>query len=125
MKIKNVKLEWYVINYDINAKAIKHYNVFFTNMIETIHKKYKKEITTIGELENHLKREFMYYYWGKREAEIAVGDLCARTPDDLEKIDIWWQLEPNLKIITDYVNTTLDMKLTDKPITKTEQKGEE
>lgn len=45
----------------------------------------------------------MYYYWSKCEAEIAVGGLFIKSIEELEKIDIYSQLQPNLDRITEYV----------------------
>ena len=52
----------------------------------------------------------MYYYWSKSECEIQVAGLLAEKEEEFKKIDIWYQLEPNLDIITDYIIKTLRFK---------------
>ena len=52
----------------------------------------------------------MYYYYGsKAECETIMGGFFT-TPDEMEKIDIYTQLKPNLDVITDYVIATLKFK---------------
>lgn len=62
-----------------------------------------KEFKDYASLKEWLRKEFMYYYWSKCEAEIAVGGLFIKSIEELEKIDIYSQLQPNLDRITEYV----------------------
>ena len=102
MKIKNVKLEWYVLNHDSNADKIKHYNIFHTNSTQEIADRIKKQkITTYEQFKESMKREFMYHYWSKTECEILVSGLFNQSKQ--EKIDIWYQIEPNLDRILEYI----------------------
>lgn len=110
MKIKNIKLEWNVIHYDFNSKKAIIYNVFPDNYAEKLVKAIRsksnssyRSIKNRDDLKTWLKREFMYHYWSKCEAEMVIGPWPYKSDDDLQKIDIWMQLEPNLDIITDYV----------------------
>ena len=53
----------------------------------------------------------MWYYWSKSEWEILVSDLHLHTPKHkIEKIDIYYQLEPNLDRITEYMINNLTTK---------------
>lgn len=94
-------LEWYVLRDDFNNREVKHYNAL-SGWEENI-KKARKKVKTREEFKNWLKREFMYYYWSKAECEIQVAGLFARDEKEFKKIDIWYQLEPNLDIIVDYI----------------------
>jgi len=108
MKVKNANLKWYVLNYDFNANKIINYNIFGNGFIEQLHKEVlKKRVTTFGELKEYIKKWAMYYYWSRSEFEIAVGGLCIKEVKELEKIDIYRQVEMNLNRISEYVNSEL------------------
>lgn len=116
MKIKNVKLEWYVLHYDINRKEVTSYNVFSDSYPEELAKAIRsksnssyRSIKSKEDLKNWLKREFMYHYWSKCEAEMVVGPWPCRNEVELQKVDIWMQLEPNLDRITDYVMNEMQL----------------
>ena len=52
----------------------------------------------------------MYYYWSKAEHETVIGGLSAKEDNDFEKHDIWWQLEPNLDRICEYIINTMQIE---------------
>ena len=107
MKIKNVNLEWYVLEYDSSTREIRPYNVLGRGFIEELHKKIRtKKVTNYEELKDFIDRYFMYHYWSKAEWEIVVGGLFTKEPD-LTKIDAYTQLKMNLDRIVDYVNNEL------------------
>ena len=113
MRIKNANLEWYVMYDDFNSKKIKRVNILGYGFAEELAKDIKrKKIMNREQLKTHLRGEFMYHYWSKSEYEIVVGGLFAKSDDDFEKIDVWFQLEKNLDTITDYI--ILKMKLFEK-----------
>ena len=96
-------LEWYALRDDSSKRKIENYNVL-SGWEEKIKKARKnKEFKDYASLKEWLRKEFMYYYWSKCEAEIAVGGLFIKSIEELEKIDIYRQLEPNLDRITEYV----------------------
>lgn len=43
MRIKNVKLEWYVLIEDFNSRQIRNYNIFGQKFIEEIHKRLERK----------------------------------------------------------------------------------
>ena len=91
MKIKNVKLEWNVLFYDMNKNMIRPYNIFYDNFPKELSKTIKKEkINNREELKNYLTRHFKYLYWSKTEYEIYVSGLFSF--DKGSKIDIWHQI---------------------------------
>lgn len=109
MKIKNVKLEWYAFRYDWNNHKLEFINVL-NGFKEDIAKKIKKgakdkfrPITDYNSFKEYIKGELMYYYWSKSEHEVLIGDLSNHVEKTLEKHDIWWQLEPNLDRICEYI----------------------
>ena len=109
MKVKNVNLEWYVLDWSTNEKKIKPYNILH-NLEENIAREVRaKRIYDKSILKEYLKTEFMHHYWSKSEFEIVVGSLFSEYPKEFEKIDIWKQIEPNLNNIVDYVD--IKMKL--------------
>lgn len=76
-------LSWLVANYDINANKITYYDVL--RYREDNIKKLKKKCETKEEFSDGLRREMMYYYWSKCEAEI----LIKRTDDNRIILSSW------------------------------------
>lgn len=114
MKIKNVKLEWYAFRYDWNTHKLVFINVL-EGMEEEIAKKVKKgekdnwkPVTGYMSFKYWLKSELMYYYWSKAEHEVEIYDLGDNKHG--EKHDIWWQLEPNLDRICEYIINEMELK---------------
>lgn len=101
------KLNWFVLNYDVNSNKVKPYNVL-SNWESSI-RKARKKMKTKNDLISWLNKEFMYYYWCKAEYETMMGGFSTDV-DDLEKIDIYTQLKPNLEVIADYIIHTLNFK---------------
>lgn len=106
---KKVKLEYYVLNGDFNENTIKPYNVLGDWIIDFVSTN-KNKFNSHEELRDLLKHEFMYYYWCKSEYEIMVGGLFDKYPDDFKKIDIWSQIEPNLDLITSYIEKEMKIE---------------
>lgn len=88
-------LIWMVTNYDFNANKIIYYDVLKYRY--DFIKKLKKKCETKEEFDDNLRREMMYYYWSKCEAEIIIKQtddnriilsplICSR-PEDIE-IDV-------------------------------------
>lgn len=107
MKVKNVKLEWYVLRWDSNKKQIVDMNIFYDDFRDELYKEIKnKKINNYNELKERVKRWCMYNYWSRTEYEIGMGPLYPKTEEDIkqyEKIDVWRQLEKNLDIICEYI----------------------
>lgn len=102
--MREIKLEWYVLNYDFNKKKIVNQNIFYNGTPDDLRKaRRNKKFTNREELKEYLKKDFMYHYWSRAESEILVGGLFAKNDEDFEKIDVYRQLEMNLDQITDYV----------------------
>lgn len=115
---KNVNLNWFCMEWGINEKRPVFTNIMYVIEPEEIIKmiKYKgkkptewNSIKTYGELREYLKRQFMYRFWSKSEHEMIVTGFM--NGDDLHKIDVWAQIEPNLDRITEYVINEMQLKL--------------
>jgi len=109
MKIKNVKLEWYAFRYDFNNKKLVFTNVL-AGMEEEIAKKIRKgskekwkPVTDYDSFKEYIRGDLMYHYWSKSEHEVVIYDLFDTNDERGEKHDIWWQLEPNLDRICEYI----------------------
>lgn len=98
---RKVELKYYVINGDVGKGGIEEYNVL-RGISEYIYKN-RKKIKSHEELKEMLKGEFKYHYWSRAEYEVIVGGLGDKYPEEYEKIDIWRQIEPNLEVITKYI----------------------
>ena len=111
MRIKKVELEWYAFMLDCNRNEVIFYNVLY-GMKEQIAKKIKKgakdtykPVTDYSSFKEYIMSELKYHYWSKSEYEYMVGSWCAipTLEKHLEKHDVWWQLEPNIDRICEYI----------------------
>ena len=106
MKIKTSNLEWYVLDWDENNKIVKPINIL-KGLAEELAKEVKSgRVHNKSILREYLKTTLMYDYWSKAEYEFFISGLFG---DDCEKVDLWKQIEPNLDIITEYVNQKCDL----------------
>lgn len=111
MKYKRVKLEWYVLRVDCNSHKVVKYNILNDEIKDIIYKGIKrKEINTYAELKARLDRWMHYYYWCKCECEMLIGSLFFKSEDELEKVDMYRQIEPNLDRIAEYIVHAMDIK---------------
>lgn len=108
MKVKSVDLEWYVLRWDFNSKKVINYNILQWRKEDIANEVRRKSIYNKSILKEYLKTTFMYDYWSKTECEFYISDLHG---DDYEKIDIWRQIEPNLDLIVEYVNSKMELGL--------------
>ena len=117
MKVKNIKLEWYAFRYEWNEHKLKFINVL-SGWEEDIAKKIKKgakdkwkPVTDYDSFKDWIKSELMYYYWSKSEHEVIIADLVDNKDEARwEKHDIWWQLEPNLDRICEYIINKMEIE---------------
>lgn len=113
----DVKLEWYAFRYDWNSHKLVFTNVL-CNMEKEIAEKLKKgakdnwrPVTDYTSFREWLKSDFMYHYWSKSEHEVIIADLFDNKDDSKwEKHDIWWQLEPNLDRICEYIINKMEIQ---------------
>ena len=112
-----MQFEYYVLNYDCNAKKIVPFNIFRNILVqEWVEKAVRKYLRSpknftyksfdgkeilhgfdalVKELDGIIKSE----EWSRREYEISVGDLFETDCNKLEKWDTYSQTKPNMAII--------------------------
>lgn len=101
MAKKEIKLSWYVIWHESNSDKIRWLNIFNNiNVIKGVERSLKKYVD-YPTFKEEMKRTFKYAFWSKAEYEIYVAGLCAKCKT--YKIDIWYQIEPNLDSICRYI----------------------
>lgn len=91
-----MKLKYYAFYYDFNGKKLCRTNVIRDDLIERV-KYMVRTNKTYNEIREQVRLELMYHYWCKSEYEVIVCDLHKREYN--EKIDMWYQIEPNLDLI--------------------------
>lgn len=107
-------MEWYVLNYNFNLKKIEPINIFnYGNLLEEIKEIYKEYIERKEDIkffENKINSQLLYYFWGRREYEISVGDLFEKDLEKYEKIDVYYQIKMNFKAFIEYLlnNISID-----------------
>lgn len=99
--MKNLK--WYVLNYNFNEKKVENFNIFrsvrFVESVQDLLDNYITFEDFVKKLENILR----YSFWSKREYEIFVSDAFETNINNFEKIDVYSQIKPNIKILAKYI----------------------
>lgn len=95
------KPKFYAMVYEWNEHKIKYTNIIQEDILQALEKMIKKEVKR-GELKERLESLLKYHYWSRAEYELMVGDLFCKE-EELEKIDIWFQIEPNVDLILDNI----------------------
>ena len=100
-------LEWYVLNYSWNDKCVKPYNIFHHLYIYHTLPKLLKDFISYDHFKEEMKSLLRYCYRSDSNFEIMVYDLFPRAEDlkKGDKIDVWYQVEPNLDILCRYIIT--------------------
>lgn len=111
-----MQFEYYVLNYNPNAKKIEPFNIFRNCYVqeytEKVIKKYLRspknykyerygEDTLYGfeGLCKEIERIIQWQEWSRREYEISVGDSFEKDCNKLEKWDCYMQTKPNIPMI--------------------------
>ena len=103
-RIHKMDLKWYVLNHNFNKNKIELFNIFQShNFLYGVVKALEK--TNYEDFRNEINSWLMYSFWSKAEYEIVCGDLFFKTADDLEKIDIYYQVKQNVDILARYIIT--------------------
>ena len=113
-----MQFEYYVLNYDCNAKKIVPFNIFRNMHVqewtEKAVRKYlrspknftyksfdgKEKIYGFDALVKEIDSIIKWREWSKREYEVSVGDVFETDCEKLEKWDCYRQAKPNMKMIT-------------------------
>jgi hypothetical protein len=104
-KRKNKNLVWYAFREDFNSNELERFNVLYSSFADEILKRVKRnKIDTYDKFKEQVRSILMYNYWSKSEHEVLVTSLSYRPDrDKVSKIDVWYQLEPNLDRICEYI----------------------
>ena len=104
-KIKKLNLKWYAFESKSAMGSREKAGLEITNVLrgEILYDvdKLISENATYDEIKKELRSWLMYYFWSKSEHEVIVSNWVGY--DFEEKIDIWYQLYPNIDRITEYV----------------------
>lgn len=105
MKVKNVNLEYYVFYFDNGT--FKRHNVLY-GIAEEVAKRVrsKKAYLKIYDRETLTNWLIVYFtgkYWARAEWECLVTPLFAKENSYQIKLDVWEQIKPNIRIITDHI----------------------
>ena len=129
MKQRKERPQFFAIYKDFNSGKIEKYdvlNVIFNTIFtekgtfntRSFHYFDKKcnvlPVRTKEQLEEFIKLELRYHFWGKCEWEFIAIDWPNRDTIDESrpvKIDVYEQLEPNISVITDLVWNYIEPKL--------------
>jgi hypothetical protein len=103
------ELEWNVLNYNWNMEQVVNMNIFKNGFLENLKKDYASKSYGFTTLKEYIIHYSKYHYWCRREYEIAVGDLDS-LQENLEKIDVYRQIEMNIDRIVEYVNVKTNYK---------------
>lgn len=90
-----------VINYDINRRKFKAYDIM-PYLIEC-YKKEKKKPKTFEEFKDFIEKQSLYMYWSRCEYEIILVDWPCQKVE--EKWDVYDQIMMNIDVITNIVMT--------------------
>lgn len=87
-----------VINYDINRKKFKPYNVI--PYLVRCYKETNHKPVSFEEFKKFVKSESLYQFWSRCEYEIILSDWPPSNPPVQEKWDVYQQIMMNLDIVT-------------------------
>lgn len=102
--------EFYVLRQYMNkpsSRGAERFNIFQNWLVsENVFKFCKKHLRnkkkfTFEELQEEIRKTIMWQEWGRYEYECSAGPAFADSLDKYEKIDCYWQAEPNMKVITE------------------------
>lgn len=113
MKTKNINMKYMCFRQDSNSNQLTWFNILNQSLIEEI-KQWKKskleyfDISTREKFTQRLKTYFMSRYWSKFEYEVVITNWGK---DELnQKIDVFWQISPNLDTIVDIICNAMDIQ---------------
>ena len=96
-------LEWYVLNYNFNEKKVENFNIFRSCRLVDGVKELLNNYITFEDFVEKLEKQLQYVFWSKREYEISVSDAFETDLNKYEKIDVYSQVKPNVRILAKYI----------------------
>lgn len=100
------KIEWYAfcnVSYSglvTNPGKLQYVNVIRQDLIDRVKKLIRKN-ADYEEIKKEIDASLMCDYWSKSEYEVIVSNWTG--PKFEQKIDIYYQLQPNIDRITEYL----------------------
>lgn len=94
------KIEWYAFYQEFNSDRLKYVNVIRQSLIDRVKKLIKKN-ADYEEIKKEIDISLMHDYWSKSEYEVIVSNWGGKEFE--QKIDIYYQLQPNIDRITEYL----------------------
>ena len=82
-------------------------NIFNNSFIEDVYKALENYIS-YDLFKEEIKKSLMYHFWCKAEYEVMISDLSEKAS---EKIDVYYQLLPNLDKLCDYIIDTYNEEI--------------
>lgn len=112
--------EFYVLRYDINKGKIVPFNIFdnryvYDEILNAINKFYETNLNQIDEkialeqLIHSIKNAFKHEYLYRRQYEISVGDAFEVDCKNLQKFDVYQQIEMNFGTILKLIAYQYDL----------------
>lgn len=102
-------MEWYVLNYDSNSKQIYQFNIFDNWGFKTDVEILVREKLPFDKFCEKLERIVMYHFWSRREYEISAGDLWEKDLNNYKRIDVAFQVAPNIKALATYIISHMNL----------------
>ncbi len=99
-------LEWYVMINNFNDSKIDYYNIFDNEYLystKTGISKLLKEYTCFEDFKEDLNSVFKYCFLGKMGYELYISGTGEN--DKRHKLDVYFQIKPNLDLIARYIIT--------------------
>ena len=96
-------LKWYVLNYDFNRKKVENFNIFRSCRFVDGVKELLDNYITFEDFVEKLEKQLQYAFWSQREYEISVSDAFVTDLNKYEKIDVYSQVKPNVRILAKYI----------------------
>ena len=118
-----MELEFYALQYDINAKEVKPFNIFqncrFSEDVERKIKKYLADPEHYEYKDDHgiisnsvygekaIKKDIdislRSEFWARVQYEMCVGDKFEQNPNNLTATDVYEQCVMNFDVLFDYI----------------------
>ena len=100
------ELKWYELIHETNKDEIKVYNIFNNSNFRWGVERAIKKYTTYEKFKEDIKGSLMYSFGYKAEYEIVCSGLFEKSEG--HKIDIYYQVLPNLDILVNYIFETVN-----------------
>lgn len=98
---KKKEIKWYAIRHDFNSDKLEYVNVLYDDLLQEVKKALKKG-AIYKDIRDLIEMKLKSIYAHRVEYEVIITGMFPKYENEF-KIDVWYQLEPNLDIITEYI----------------------